>query len=186
MKRAGNLLLVVLIVCSLACLTNVSAFGITSPYWQERPLEVVPGETVDVYLELQNMLGEEDITVVAEVVKGSEIVEIVDESNEYFVPFGSKDVKISLRITIPENAAVGTEYEAGITVTTITPGEKGAVSMGSSIEKDFPIIVKSATTEATATGTNWGLVLGVIVVIVIVILIVVQLLKGKKSKVKKK
>ena len=66
MKRAGNLLLVVLMVCSLACLTNVSAFGITSPYWQERPLEVVPGETVDVYLELQNMLGEEDITVVAE------------------------------------------------------------------------------------------------------------------------
>ena len=60
----------------------VSAFGITSFYWEpDRSLSLLPGETRNVELQLQNMVGSEDITVSAEVTEGKEIAVILDTSN---------------------------------------------------------------------------------------------------------
>ena len=65
---------------------QVSGFGVSSPYWDEKALVLSPGESKDIVLELQNMVGDEDIVLRAEVEEGSEIVTLVDEDLDYEVP----------------------------------------------------------------------------------------------------
>ena len=45
---------------------SVFAFGVSSPYWDENPLYLKPGETKEVTMILQNMVGEDDIKMTGE------------------------------------------------------------------------------------------------------------------------
>ena len=184
MKKSVSIFLVFTMLVVIACFTNASAFGVTAAYWEERPLELSPGETIETGLGLQNMVGGEDIAITAEITSGSEIAEITSGS-EYLIPFGSQNaVGITIKITIPETAQIGEEYTVGVTLTTITPGEQGAVAIGSSIEKNFPVIIKAATTETTeekVTLPVWSIVL-IMIAGIVVILVIILLLKKKKRK----
>ena len=72
MKNKINLIASVLLI-TLALVSIVSAFGVSSPYWSDRPLIMARGETTIVSLSLQNMVGNKDVNVKAELVEGSEI-----------------------------------------------------------------------------------------------------------------
>jgi len=121
----------------------VSAFGVTAPYWDDNPLIMYPGQTRDFALTLQNMVGNEDMVLKAELVTGAEIATLVDEELEYLVPFGRKDIKVNLRVEIPEDAPFDKEYSIGVSFKQILEDEGKMVQMAGGVGKYVPVIVKS-------------------------------------------
>ena len=85
----------------------VAAVGVTSPYWDTKPLGLNPGESVEVQLLLQNMMGDKDVTLMASITEGADIATLLGESQTYAVPFGVKDVPVLVKISIPEDTSVG-------------------------------------------------------------------------------
>lgn len=133
---------IIVYVMLLALIANfANAFGITSFYWEpDRPLSLLPGETRNVELQLQNMVGNEDITVSAEVLSGSEIAVITDPSNIYKVPAGHKDVYINLKVTMPENYKPGQKTTVTVSIKDVAEGEGGMMDFGTAVTTSFPVI----------------------------------------------
>lgn len=133
---------IIMYVMLLVLIANfVSAFGITSFYWDpDRPLSLLPGESRDVELQLQNMVGTEDITVKAEIQEGNEIAVITDASNIYNVPAGRKDVYIHLKVTMPEDYQQGQKSTITISVKDVGEGEGGMMDFGTAVSTSFPVI----------------------------------------------
>ena len=62
MKNKINLMLGIII--SVLVLTSaVSAFGVSSPYWEGNPMNIARGDSKIVNLNLQNMVGDEEVNV---------------------------------------------------------------------------------------------------------------------------
>ncbi|MEM4703050.1 MAG: hypothetical protein QXP53_01010 [Candidatus Pacearchaeota archaeon] len=177
-----NLTFGMLVAIVILTLSNVSAFGITSPYWKERPLELAPGEIATVTLQLQNMVGNENLRVRAEIINGTEIAEIIDPNKEYYVPLGVKNVTVNIRIIIPTSAPEGKEYTIGVAFTTIKPSRTGGVEVGTSIEKYFPVIIKTPTQPAPVQEKKFPTLLIVVITIVIIVIIFIIWLLTRKKK----
>ena len=131
---------------------NVGAFGVTAFYTDDIPLVMNPGETKDVYLELQNMVGNEDITMKAELTGDSEIARVTDKSLDYFVPLGKKDVKVNLRITIPSGDPIGKEYSISRKFKQMGGGGAGMVQFGGEVAKAFPVVVGKVVKKEKVSG----------------------------------
>jgi len=163
---------------------SVAGVGIATPYWKENPLVMQPGELKDVSLNLQNMVGDEEITLRAVLAEGSEIATITDSSLDYVLPAKSADTNVHLRIEIPNDARVGDVYKLRFSFTTVTPGESGALTLGLSIDKSFDVIIgevrEPAERERPAFGST-GYTLAVIL-IAIAVLIWWWLSQGKKRR----
>ncbi len=176
---------------------NVSAFAVTSYYWEEHPLTLEPGQTKDVQaFGLQNLVDGKDLTAIATLGSGKGIAQIIDSSNIYFVPFGRKDVYVNLRITIPENTPIGKEYDVGVSFS-ITPNNEGKtvqlvsgidssikVRVGKEEEKLAKVVEKVGKRRVNVTN---NLLLGLITLLIVVVAIYYfGFIRGKNLKVKKK
>ncbi|MBS3160591.1 hypothetical protein J4213_02720 [Candidatus Woesearchaeota archaeon] len=95
---------------------SVDSFGVSSPYWDENPLYLNPGESKEFEMVLQNMVGDQDITVIAELNSGSEIASLMDESTTYNIPIGNSNTPVKIKINIPEDAKSGQEAPSGTAV----------------------------------------------------------------------
>ena len=83
----------------------VQGFGVSADYWDGRPLAVYPGETREVSFALQNMVGGGDVMLEVELSSGWEIATLVNESQVYFLPFGTEGVLISIILNpVPSQA----------------------------------------------------------------------------------
>jgi hypothetical protein len=172
--------LCLVIAISVNSMKTAYALGVTSPYYDGSPLTLYPGETKEVSLALTNMVGNDNLTLVANVTKGADIAHLVDPDKQYFVPLGSNNnIAVSFVVSAPSTAAVGTAYNVQITLTTVTSGVGGGVVMGSSIGKDVPILVVSQTpTEKETAFPTWI----IIVIIVIILLLILWIIFSKKKK----
>jgi len=145
MKKKKNTQLGILVVMALMILSVVlpftAAFGVTSPYWDNRPLTMHPGETIEFELILQNMVGGEDLTMEAEVVDGAAFATLTDSTTVYAVPFGTNDVPVKVRVTIPNETSLGPIDRIGISFTPIRSGEGEMVELGAAVKTDIPLIV---------------------------------------------
>lgn len=141
MKNKINLIFLEVLLFIIISL-NINAAGVSSPYWDENPMYVQPGEIKEFSYTLQNMVGNEDITLKAEIEAGSDIMEFVDEDNLYEVPFGRSDVVAKMKITVPKNAKEGDEWSVGVKFTTATQNVEGKpLAIGSAFSKGFKVIV---------------------------------------------
>ena len=167
----------------------VSAFGATTPYWDDNPLIMYPGQTKDFALILQNMVGDEDLVLEAELVSGAEIATLVDEELEYSVPFGRKDINVNLRVTIPEDAAPGENYNIEVSFKETPTDEKGEmVQMAGQVITNVPVIVKSESEvppeEETLQPEEKEKVFpttAIVLLLVIIFVILVYILSKKKK-----
>ncbi len=123
----------------------VNSFGVSTPFWGEHQLVIAPGETKDAYVELQNMVGDENMTLKAEITKGSEIATLIDPSTEYFIPFGTRDVKVNIRVTIPKNAPLESAYNIEVSFKQITEAQGGMMQMAGGVGTTIPVIVRLPT-----------------------------------------
>lgn len=149
----------------LLSLSSVLALGVTAPYWDERPLNLAPGETKDIQFTLQNMLGDSDVTLKAALIEGQEIATLTDSSLEYAVPFGVKDLPVNMRISIPRSATEGQKYTIGASFTTVTKTESGQFQLGSAFEKYFDVVVSGKAKQ----NYTWIYISLAIIIIALVI-----------------
>jgi len=188
---------IILILVSLFLVQVVHSAGVSSIYSEGIPLVMAPGQTHEFSLGLQNMVGNEELKAVAKISSGNEFLIITDENSEYSVPLGSKDMKINLKVIVPENTKEG-DYTLGIEVkfAPVNEGEMGGmVELNQGIVTNIPLQVKegatqpsSVQTESTGTttpisskqktGSNSLLIFAFVVVIIVILLIF--LLKKKK------
>lgn len=189
--RISLLVLAVLIVSA----SGVFA-GISSPYWggsNPNPLKMYPGETKDVYFNLQNCpsladsCSKTDDNLVVSLLEGSEIAQITS-GDKYTVPYGTADSNVVLKVTIPENAAIGTAYNVKFSVSTVSAGT-GTVQLGVGYNVDFPVEVVSKVVapapvpsetplieQPAAVGLSSEAIAVIIIAIIAVIVIVIWLI----------
>ncbi len=179
----GFLLIALLLLSPLA-----SAFGVTTPYWDDNPLIMQPGQTKDFALTLQNMVaGSEDIVLKAELVSGAEIATLVDEELEYLVPFGRKDIEVNLRVIIPEDAPFDKEYTIGVSFKQILDDEGKMVQMAGEVRKNIPVIVKSESEVPPEEETippkeeEKGFPTAMVVLLLVIVIILGYILFKKKK-----
>ena len=181
-KFSFGFLIALLLLSPLA-----SAFGVTTPYWDDNPLIMQPGQTKDFVLTLQNMVeGSEDIVLKAEMVSGSEIATLVDEELEYLVPFGRKDIEVNLRVIIPEDAQLNKEYTIGVSFKQILEDEGKMVQMAGEVGKNIPVIVKSESEvlpepEETLEEEEKGFPTAMVVLLLVIIVILGYVILKKKK-----
>lgn len=178
----GLFFLVVLSFVSFA-----GAFGIAVSYWDpDNPLRLEPGDSATITFRLQNEVGDEDITLRAELVEGAEIASIIDESKTYFVPLGSRDVRTSILVDVPEDTPLGSEYKISVAYTQLVGDEGGMVQVASKIIQNIPVVVgektvlaeepKASPAEEGISSTSVMIIIGILVIILILYL----LLRKKK------
>jgi hypothetical protein len=152
----------------------VYASGVASPYYGGRPLTMAAGETKVVNLNLQNMIGTEDVTFKAAVKQGSEIASISRDT--YLVRAGTYDTMAPLVITLPGDAIAGTVYKVAVEFKTVSTTAGEGVAMGTGMDIAFDVVVAEKVSKFPTTTVL------VIVIIVIIIIIAWIMLKKKKRR----
>jgi heme/copper-type cytochrome/quinol oxidase subunit 4 len=145
------------ILLIISCIITISplalAFGATAPYWSERPLIMPPKESKTIPIILQNMVGEKDIILKAEITSGNEIATLENPDKEYTVPFGRKDIKANLKIEIPENPKKN-KYQITLFFKQISENKKEMLQMSGGVTVSFPLIIDNSQTSKEKITTS--------------------------------
>ncbi|HLD00456.1 MAG TPA: hypothetical protein VJC39_01805 [Candidatus Nanoarchaeia archaeon] len=141
----------------LAMLPLVASFGVTTPYWDTKPLSLHPGESQEVQLLLQNMVGEGDITLLASITEGGNIAQLLDQNLNYLIPFGTKDVPVSLRITIPEDASTDGDVKVIVSFKQLVSSnaEGEMLQMAGGVGAIIPVTITSWVVQDVGAGGNY-------------------------------
>ncbi len=142
----------------------VSAFGVASPYWGDNPLKMEAGSTEIVPLNLQNMVGDKDVTLKAEIIEGAEIATLQEDT--YTVLAGTSDTIVPLKIKLPKDSSganVVVEFKSFNTEDT------GMVALGTGMVVGFEILPLEPTGLST---TAWVLIILAVILIVWIIIVV--------------
>ncbi len=123
-------------------LTNfVFAYGPSTPYWGDNPLYLNPGESTTFNITLQNLVGDINITLRARIGENP-IARLTDgDPHDYFIPFGSDDIKVPIFVEIPYGVKIGEKYNVGVSFREVSSGEGGTVSISTESLINFPVIV---------------------------------------------
>ncbi len=149
----------------------VAGFGASAPYWDDRPLRLMQGEQEIVEITLQNLVGNEDITLQATIVQGNDIAKIVGPS-EINVPFGTRDIVVPIEITIPEQAFAYDTYPVSIGFTPVKGETSDFVRLSSAIGSSFDVIVEPDPSLEVAQSRGMPIFYGALVMIGLLIGIV--------------
>jgi len=153
--------LYLVLLLSLALAYSSLAFGVTSPYWDTKPLGLHPGESADVQLLLQNMIGDKDITLIGGVTEGAELATLINENTKYVIPFGTKDLPVMVRISVPEDAEVGKQHNVKVSFTQVAgnDAEGKMIQMKAGVGAIIPVVVTPwvAPKESSVSTTTLAL-----------------------------
>ena len=186
-KRVLISLLIAFLI--LVSINHVYAFGISSPYMENKQLNLYPGAIKDLEFVLQNGGGAtEDVKIKIEIINGSEIASITDSEDIYLVPAGGRAIS-NIRISIPETAT--DKYTVKIGFSTVTERTSSTFSFGSRIDQSFDVIVGEKPVpspqpspeqlEETKKSSNKGLVYLLIGIIILLLIISLTIRKMAKS-----
>ncbi len=172
MRKIKNKIEVIVFCLVILVLTSsfVSAFGVASPYWKDNPLVMAKGEKRIVNLNLQNMVGEVDVRVKAEIKKGEDIATLRKEV--YAVKAGTSDTLVPVVIKIPKNATGTRKIE--IAFKTITSGEGEGVVMGTGMNIGFDVLISEKVVEKPFLSMKSLLIALIIVIICIGIILLIK------------
>ena len=149
---------ILMIIFLLVSISGVLAFGISSPYWKDNPLKMNPGESRDVFFNLQNCpsllasCGSSEENVIVSLMEGSEVTQITS-GDSYRLPFGSFDTYVKLHVSIPESASPGSSYNVKFSVSSSGSGT-GSVVLGTGYYVDFPVIVVEKSAESVVVDNQ--------------------------------
>ena len=184
-----------ILACLVLSISIVTAYGVTAPYWKENPLRMKAGETRNIELLLQNMVGNEDIILRASILEGEEIATLIDKNLDYKVPFGERELKVKLEIKTPPDAQVNQEYIIHLFFKQVSEKEGGMLELATGVEKIIPVIIEEAqpttpqaqqaesqqpettpqapqkTSEPSAISLIGWIIAGTIILIIIIIII---------------
>lgn len=162
---------------------TILALGISSPYWQDNPLKMYPGQVKEIPFTLVN--GEkEDAQAFVALSEGKEIAEITS-GTEYLVSSDSTDKKIILKISIPRDAKTGDSYSIRFSIKSSPQKEAGTVQLNVGYNVNFPVSVVSsseATVEIKASESEKTQLSKIIILLPLVIIAVIIFIILYKSR----
>jgi len=180
--KISNKVYLSLVVLLILGISFVSAFSVSAPYMENKILYLTldSGET-DLQFVLQNGGGStEDISIRTTILKGSEIISIVDEEQTYLVHPGDK-VPVNLKITLPEDAKAGDSYAVALSFATVTVTGSGEFGFGTGQEQRFTAKVISKPEVEEPTKSN-GTVLYLAIAVLFLLIAVFLVLSQRKTK----
>ncbi len=179
---------ILLILISLTSL--VIAAGVSTPYWDGYPLKLASGESQTIDLVLQNRAGNpEDITFRAELTSDGEGIATLVNGEEYLVPFGT-NMKVPIKISIPEDIAIGGTREIDVSFKQISPGDSGMVTLVGGFNTKFPVEIVSVEESTyfepepespTKTKAD-NYIFKILAAIVLLIIVIWQIVRRKRKK----
>jgi len=179
-KLHNGILILFVVGVVVFSIGSVSAFGISSSYWEGHGLSIAPGESKTVELVLQNMVGTRDVEVQAALGDGFEVATM--PTKVYSVKAGTKDTIVPVDIMIPEDAEIDSQYKVKITFSTVSTGSGGGVRLGTAMETRFDVNVVSYSGLSPIEETSTIRLVIAIVVIVLVGALIAWLIVRRKRK----
>lgn len=173
-----NIKLLTLAMAVLLLASLISAVGVVTPYTDALPLKISPGETKTVDLELQNMVGNEDITLRINLTDSQGIASI-SEKTDYLVPKQTKDTKVPVTITIPEDAAIGTSYLVKFDIVRVSSEQGAGATLVEQFNVKLGVLVEEKQEETESTDNDKGIGKIEVIIIVIVIILIAIVIKTK-------
>ncbi|MFC1685910.1 hypothetical protein ACFLZZ_02700 [Nanoarchaeota archaeon] len=175
MTKQIRLLFLIFISVTLM-VSLVSAYGISTPYRQGKPLELSPGGSEEVMLNLQNFAGDEDTKFIIDVVEGKDLVRfrqtefIVSSKSEIFEPF---------TVSVSRRANVGDVFPILINVRPSAIAGEGGITLGVKLIRSFDVVVVEPPVQPAPPVGN-ATTLAVVVAIIISLWVIVSYLRKKK------
>lgn len=163
------------LIFGILIISNVTAFAVSSQYWDDNPIIMEKGETKQIKIYLQNMAGKETITATGSILEGADIARFISDP-KYTIAAGTKS-EIIIEIKIPRNIPIINDY---IKLAFETTSGEGAFALKNSVERTIPISIEEKPKDITLKNTLWYVI--IIATIVIIILIILLLKKKKKKK----
>lgn len=157
MKSYFFILLLFVLLFFVCSFNFVNAFGVSTLYSANYPLNVKPGEIKETFFLIRNVVeGDSNVVVSVELVKGAEIASLNGDS-KYNLPFG-EEVEVPVKLVIPADAKPGDEYLVAAIFRPIqTEGSSiGDIQFIVNIGKSFPVVVSGG---ASSSGGEHSLTL---------------------------
>ena len=183
MKMKKGMVFILLI---LFFIEAISAVALSGTYTSSRHLEMNVGEVKEFGFVLQNMAGDKDIKLSANVSEGQEFVEIKG-NKEYIVPLGVNNVSVRFMAEVPENAKIGDEYQVRVDFRPMPYGDEeegGMVQFALGVSRTFKIRVVESELSEEKPGFSWSLimVMGIGIIILIFVIYIVMKRRNKDYK----
>jgi len=145
----------------------VVAFGVSSPYWSTNPMELGRGETETVDINLQNMVGDDDVTVKAVVIEGQDIASLSD--GKYTVEAKTSDSMAPLKVKISKDAVPGETKKVKVEFKTVATNTDGMVTMGTGMTVGFDVIITEEQEKSSSPLNTTLITLAILMVLVIAV-----------------
>jgi hypothetical protein len=119
------------------------------------------------------MVGESDVTVKAELVEGSEITSLDEDT--FTIAAKTADTMVPLTIKMPDDIAEGETKTVKVVFKTISQDTSG-ISMGTGMTVLFDVVAVEKVSK-----TNTGTIIAVIAVILAIVIIILCVRKKKEN-----
>lgn len=184
-KSGVKVLLVMGVFFLLVSLT--SAYGASTPYWEDIPLKLAPGESTVFELTLQNMVGEDDVVFNAEITDdGDGIASLVNPDSIYNVPINVEDVKVPVSVVVPADIQQGGRREVVVSFKQVASGDGGMIGVSGGITTKFVVeivsVEESVLFKPEQPLSEISVLAWVLFLVIVVIIVAILFVKKKKSK----
>jgi len=159
-----------IILLILAFVQLISGFGVSSPYWEGNPMVLSPGEEYEINLNLQNMIGDDDLLIKAEMIKGGDIAKI--KEGIYEIKAHTSDTMAPLTIKIPRDILVPQTKRIHIEFKSVTPHETGMVTMGTGMSVKFDVLIQGSPIKREIPWATIIISIGIIIIAIVIIILI--------------
>ncbi|MFA7708454.1 MAG: hypothetical protein WCX73_05885 [Candidatus Pacearchaeota archaeon] len=178
-----NKLIIGFCIISLVLTLNlVLGFTPLAGYSSDTPLNVYPGEEREVLIKIYPAPEEGTVSVEGTMIEGMEIASITDASNIYESP-QTTGGEVHLKIKIPSDALVGSEYKVVTRFVDKTPQTSTGGTVGFNVEatNSFKVIVVEKPKTIPGTESK-GIIWQTLVVLIIIAIILIAYFMFKKKR----
>lgn len=180
--------LVLIWIIAMLSVNLAAALGVSSPYWNENPLKMYPGESREVPFVLVNGINEPTTSAKILLSNGSNIAKITSKTSYTLQP-GDNNQVIKLKIDIPQSAKISDSYDVGFVVRYTPEGGEGTVKLDVEYKVNFPVNIVSRedasalpeeTGEAPSKTSMWIFLAVLAVLVIIAFLIILRYKKNQR------
>jgi len=174
------------VILAFSLFVFAGAAGVATPYWKNNPLLLSPGESNTVYLSLQNT-GDEGMVLNASITSSEGIASL--KKTLYEVGAGEVDVPVEIKVSVPKDSQIGSEYTVSISFKQISDESGEMLQVAAGFTTSFPVKVVS-TEESVLYGNksemgsiyDWIVIIAIVIALVLVFVFVRFRRKKKSSK----
>ena len=170
------------------CTSQVFAFAVSSTYHKGKPLELQPGESAEIDIKLQNMVGEGgDIVAEVELVEGNDIAQLSEDLVEVTVPFNTFTTRVPVQVTIPENAEIGTVKNIALSVAQKSESSGALLTLTTSYRVSIPVHIGEVSNsppivEQPEVSVDVNSIVTVVSVLLLLVLFLLMMMYDKRRK----